>query len=127
MRGLETYLLVALGSALGGCLRYALSTLIAARHQSALPWGTLVINVSGSLVLGFFLAVALGRLALDPRLRLLVAVGFCGGYTTFSTFAWETATLLELRRTWLAAAYAAASALASVVAVLLGAALGRRL
>jgi CrcB protein len=69
--------------------------------SSSLPIGTLLINISGSLVLGFFLVWTGERVLADPRWRLLVAVGFCGGYTTYSSYAYETFALLEQGQ-WLA-------------------------
>lgn len=119
------YLYVAAGGAAGSCARYWLGNHIASRYGSSFPWGTFVINVTGSLVIGAFLALALERAALDPRWRLLVAVGFCGGYTTYSTFAWETARLLQMRSFAYAALNVAGSAVASVLAVLGGMALAR--
>ncbi len=86
----QTYLLIALGGAVGANARFIAATLAASRWGTRLPWGTLLINVSGSFLLGIFLAV--------PTLgtgsgRALLATGFCGGYTTFSTLAFETAAL----------------------------------
>jgi len=121
----ERYLLVALGSAIGGCTRYAISGFIASRYGTAFPWGTLVVNVTGSFVIGLFLTAAMDRLALDPRWRLLVAVGFCGGYTTFSTFTWETAGLLDAGNFAFATGNVGGSAIAGVAAIYAGAALAR--
>lgn len=121
----ERYLLVALGSAIGGCARYGIGGLIASRWGTAFPWSTVVINVTGSFVIGLFLTAAMERAAVDPRWRLLVAVGFCGGYTTFSTFAWETVSLLDGRNFAFAAANVSGSAIAGVAAIYAGAALAR--
>jgi CrcB protein len=88
----QTYLLIALGGALGANARFVAASLAASRWGTRLPWGTLLINVTGSFLLGLFLAVpALGT----GSGRALLATGFCGGYTTFSTFAFETAALAE--------------------------------
>ena len=95
MGPLERYLYVALGSALGGCGRYWIGGLISRRLGGSFPWGTFFVNVSGCFVIALFLTIAIERTALDPRWRLLIAVGFCGGYTTFSTFGWETVRLLD--------------------------------
>ena len=121
----ERHLLVALGSALGGVARYAIGGLVDARVGTTFPWGTLVVNVTGCFVLGLFFTAAIDRLALDPRWRLLMGVGFCGGYTTFSTFGWETAGLLEGGSFAFAAANVAGSAVAGITAVYAGAALAR--
>ena len=90
----SVYLWVALGSALGGMARYGCSGLVAARYGEQFPWGTLVVNVVGSLVIGFFAASAghAGWLG-DPTVDLFVTVGVCGGYTTFSSFSLQTLNL----------------------------------
>jgi len=92
-----TYLLVALGSALGGTLRYWLSGLIANAFGQAFPWGTLVINVTGSFVIGFFatLTGTDGRFLVPGEWRQFVMVGICGGYTTFSSFSYQTLALAQ--------------------------------
>jgi CrcB protein len=89
--------LIALGSAVGGNLRYWLGRWIDARQwPGGLPWGTFVINVSGSLLVGFFAVWLLERAEPARRgLYLLLGTGLCGGYTTFSTFEWETLKLLR--------------------------------
>ena len=89
--------LIALGSAVGGNLRYWLGRWIDAQGwRGGLPWGTFVINVTGSLLLGFFAVWFLERLSPARReLYLLLGTGFCGGYTTFSTFEWETFKLVR--------------------------------
>ena len=125
MKALEQYLLIAVGGAVGSCLRYWLGSHIASRYGTAFPWGTFVINVTGSLVIGVFLALTLERAPIDPRWRFLVAVGFCGGYTTFSTFTYETAQLLQGRGLVLAVANVVLSAVVGIAAVFGGAALSR--
>jgi CrcB protein len=94
--------LVALGSALGGLLRWGVATGSARLFGTAFPWGTLVINLSGSLFLGWFSSILSDRLVLGETswlrpddLRLMVAVGFTGAYTTFSTFEYESHALLR--------------------------------
>ncbi len=89
------YLMVGVGGALGSMARYWLGGLVAARLGVRFPYGTLLINVTGSFVIGYVLTVATERLALHPAYRLLIAVGFLGGYTTFSAFEYETLRLLE--------------------------------
>ena len=118
MRSLFWY--VALGSAVGGVSRFALATAIQSRIGTPFPWGTFVINVSGSLVLGFILRYALHTSVVTPEVRALLATGFCGGYTTFSTFSYETATLVEEGAYQRAALYVLASVLLSLAAVFLG-------
>ncbi|MEJ8280054.1 fluoride efflux transporter FluC [Pseudonocardia spirodelae] len=112
-----TALLVALGAAAGAPLRYLVDSAVKARTPSAWPWGTWVINVSGSFLLGG--VVALTPL-LGPGTAALAGTGFCGAFTTYSTFGWETLSLLERGRIGLGAGYAAASAVAGVGAALAG-------
>ena len=90
-----TYLWVALGGALGTTARYWLSTVVARAFGETFPWGTLVINVTGSFVIGFFGALTGpdGRLFASSTVRQFVMVGICGGYTTFSAFSLQTLNL----------------------------------
>jgi fluoride exporter len=99
----QTFLLISLGAIVGANLRYLVGQLSARLFSSSLPFGTLVINVSGSLILGFFLMWTSERVLADPRWRLLIAVGFCGGFTTYSSYAYETFALFEQGQ-WLACA-----------------------
>ena len=87
--------LVAVGGATGSVLRYAVATWIQTRSGGAFPLGTLVVNVSGSILLGSVLRYALSTPAASAEVRALLTTGIIGGYTTFSTFAYETAALLE--------------------------------
>jgi fluoride exporter len=89
------------------------------------PYGTLSINVLGSFVLGFFLVWTSERVLVDPRWRLLIAVGFCGGYTTFSSYAYETMAFFEQGQWTLMAANFLANNLLACMAVLSGMALAR--
>ncbi len=99
---LGKYSMIAVGGALGAMARYWVGGIVAARLGGSFPYGTLVINATGSLVLGFFMATAAERL-LSPNWRFLVAIGFAGAYTTFSTFEYETYMLIE-DGSWLRAA-----------------------
>jgi CrcB protein len=89
------YLWVGLGGFLGANARYLLQQWAFDRWGGDFPFGTMLANVSGSFVLAFFLTLATGRLALSPEIRLFVAVGFLGGFTTFSSFSLETFRLVE--------------------------------
>ena len=86
---------VALGGAAGSALRYLIAGWIQARSGSAFPVGTLIVNISGSILLGLVLRSALETSAISPELRALLTTGVIGGYTTFSTFSYETAALIE--------------------------------
>jgi CrcB protein len=88
-------LLIGLGGFLGANVRYWLGLWAAQRWGTTFPYGTLLINVTGSLILGFFLTLATQRLLIHPNWRLLIATGFLGAYTTFSTFTYESVALLQ--------------------------------
>ena len=94
---MATYLWIALGSALGGMARYACSNWVANWFGLTFPWGTLIINVLGSFVIGFFATLTGpdGRLMVPGDARQFVMVGLCGGYTTFSSFSYQTLTLAQ--------------------------------
>ena len=97
------FLLVALAGGVGAIARFVLDGVIRARAGTRLPWGTIAINVSGSLVLGIVTGLAASA-ALPPEAAIIVGTGFLGGYTTFSTASFETVTLVRDRRHLLAAA-----------------------
>jgi CrcB protein len=101
---MATYLWVALGGALGSVARYWMTNAVTALTGPRFPWGTILINVIGSFVIGLFayLTTPVGRVPVPPDMRAFVLVGICGGYTTFSAFSLQT---LELVRTghWLEA------------------------
>ena len=94
---MHAYFWIGIGSALGGMARFWLSGVSARLFGEALPWGTLLVNVSGSLIIGFFVTAVGpgGRLDVDPSMRLFVMVGLCGGYTTFSAFSLQTLALMQ--------------------------------
>jgi CrcB protein len=119
------YLWIGLGAVVGASARYFLSGYIARILSPGFPYGTLVINITGSLLLGFFLVLTNQRIPLDPRWRLFIAVGFCGSYTTFSSYAFETFALGEQGQWLLVALNIAGSNLLCLAAVLAGAALAR--
>lgn len=118
---------VAIGAAVGGVSRYYLSLALTERLGDAFPWGTLVINVTGSLLLGFLMRYAFASPGANAELRLLLVTGFCGGYTTFSTFSYETVQLLEDGQYERAATYVAASVVVALLATAGGFVLAREL
>jgi CrcB protein len=122
---LDKYLIIGLGGFLGANARYLVGGWAAEKWGASFPYGTLLINVTGSFVLGLFLAVATGRLALDPRWRLFFAVGFLGAYTTFSTYTYETLQLVLAGGWWPGALNLLLSNALGLGAALLGVALGR--
>lgn len=121
------YLLVGCGGLVGSILRYWLSGAIAHVTKGDFPFGTLVVNVVGCFAIGFFLALGYERFAWRPEIRLFVAVGILGGFTTFSTFSYETISLFRDSSYLPALANAAASLLGCLVATFLGIALARKI
>ena len=113
-------LFVGIGGFFGAIARYWIDGWISTRYRGDFPLATFVINVSGCFVLGFFMALAVERLAIDPRLRLFVGVGFVGAYTTFSTFEYETERLSSAGGAWISAANVALSVAAGFLAVWIG-------
>jgi fluoride exporter len=117
-------LFVAVGGAIGSVTRYLVGGWIASRFGSAFPYGTLVINITASFIIGFFLAFAQERASLNPNWRLFVAVGFVGGYSTFSTFEYEGIRLLQEREVLLGSIYMIGSVVTGGIAAVGGIALG---
>jgi CrcB protein len=116
---------VAAGGAIGSVSRYGVDRLIEAREVGAFPLSTFVINVSGCLAVGFIIAALVDRRNTPDWLRAGLVVGFCGGYTTFSTFAQESLDLVEAREVAIALANVGASVILGILAVLVGTRLGR--
>jgi CrcB protein len=109
------FVLIALAGGLGAASRLLLDGVIRTRVSSALPWATIIINVTGSLLLGFLAGLAAGQLVSDGWYAV-VATGFLGGYTTFSTASFETVRLLQERK-WLAGALNGLGVLAATTLV----------
>src|SRR4051812_38594267 len=114
------YLWVALGGALGSVGRFWLNGLISGKFGETFPWGTLIINITGSFLIGLVAAVASPEGRMDSASRAfatqLVMIGVCGGYTTFSSFSWQTLNLIQDRE-WL---YAGGNVVLSVVLCMVG-------
>ena len=118
---LYTCFLIMVGGAIGTLLRYLISVLTsAAPHE--LPWGTIVINISGSFLIGFFgtFTLANGKFPVSENLRLLVMVGICGGFTTFSSFSLQTFDLMRNGYVVRAAVNVVGSVVLCICAVALG-------
>ena len=114
---------IALGGAAGSVLRYGIGTMVGTR-STGFPFATLLVNVTGSLLLGL-LVPRLDAIAASPELRAALTVGLCGGYTTFSAFSLETVGLLESGRWMLASLYVLSSVSLSLLAMLAGLMLAR--
>jgi len=124
---MRVYLWVSVGALFGANLRYFVSRFAAKLVSPNFPYGTLIINISGSFVLGLFLIWTTERVLADARWRWLIAVGFCGSYTTFSSYAFETIAYFEQGHWSLFALNVLTNNLLCLAAVLVGAALARSL
>ncbi len=119
----QKYLFIAAGGALGSVARYWVGSAISGRTGTRFPFGTLAINFSACLIIGFTLTY-FGKLAdLDPAWRFLVPIGFIGAYSTFSTYEWETLSIMRSGAFFLAALYAVGSLILGLAATWCGVAL----
>ena len=117
--------LVALGGALGSVARYAVGALAAQFLGPAFPWGTLLVNLTGSFLIALVMHLALTGTVISLELRIFLTTGIMGGFTTYSSFNYETLALLNQRAYWLAGLNLAATVLGCLVAGVLGLAAGR--
>jgi len=122
-----TILYIALGGVAGTLSRYGLEGWIQGRSASGFPLGTLTVNLAGSLLLGFILRLATGATVITADVRAGLTIGFCGAFTTMSTFSYESVALLNDGDYLRAALYMGATIVGCIVAVLLGTALGNKL
>ncbi len=118
--------LIALLGAVGTLCRYGLQGLVQTSMGTTFPYGTLLINLTGCLLLGFLGQLTLNRLLISSDLRIAIAVGFFGGYTTFSSFGWETAKMLEDGEWLRATTYVTASVFAGLLFSVAGIRLANR-
>jgi CrcB protein len=119
----QKYLLIAVGGAAGSILRYWVGSTISGRMGTKFPYGTLVINITACVVIGFTLTYFGKRADLDPAWRFLLAIGFVGAYSTFSTYEWETLSTMRSGAFALATLYAAGSLILGLAATWCGTAL----
>jgi CrcB protein len=120
---LDRYLMVLFGGGAGALVRYILGVAIAARIGGRFPLGTLVINVTGSFLIGVLMTLLTERLQPHPNWRLLLVVGFLGGYTTFSTFEYETFRAVQDGGKWIGLLNVIGSVVLGYIAVWIGAAM----
>lgn len=123
---MDRYLVVLLGAGLGGLARYAAGTWIMARYGGRFPLGTFLINITGSFLIGVLMTLFNGRLAPHPNWRLFLVVGILGGYTTFSSFEYESYQALREGARWMGLLYITGSVVVGYVGVWLGSLLAAR-
>jgi fluoride exporter len=119
--------LVGIGGFFGSIARYATARSIDVKLNALFPYGTLTVNIIGSFILGIVIAWASRKGAGSENMRLLLATGFCGGFTTFSAFAFENLTLIEQKMIGSALLYISVSLILGVLAVYAGVVVGRSL
>jgi CrcB protein len=120
------YLLIVIGGGGGALARYVAASAIMTRFGGKFPMGTLVINVTGSFLIGFLMTMLTERLKVDPAWRLLLVVGFLGGYTTYSSFEWETYSTVRDGGLWTGMLNVVSSVVLGYIAVWLGSILAHR-
>ena len=117
---MQKYLLIAAGGALGSIARYWVGSTVASRMGIKFPYGTLIVNLTACVIIGFSLTYLGKRAELSPAWRYLIPVGFIGAYSTFSTYEWETLSSLRSGAFFIAALYALGSLFLGLIAVWCG-------
>jgi CrcB protein len=117
--------MVGIGGFLGAIARFWLGNVVYQKMGTKFPYGTFVINISGSFLIGFILTVLTERTHLSPNWRYLIPIGFIGAYTTFSTFEWETLGAIRDGQLWIAGLNVVLSVVLGFIAVWLGVVSGR--
>ena len=120
------YLLIVLFGGAGSLARYLVGMAVAVRYGSRFPWGTLAVNVTGSFLIGLIMTLLTERVAVSPNWRFALVVGFLGGYTTFSSFEWETFAAVREGGFWIGAANVIGSVTLGYAAVWFGSTLARK-
>jgi fluoride exporter len=120
------YLLILIGGGAGSMARYVAASAISTRWGARFPWGTMVVNITGCFLIGLLMTILTERANLNPNWRFALVVGFLGGYTTFSSFEWETYSAVRSGGFWIGLANVVGSVLLGYAAVWLGGALARR-
>ena len=116
----KNILLVAAGSATGGVLRYLLTLLFIAKEWNKFPWATFLVNITGCFIIGVVYALTEKSVQGSQQLKLLLTTGFCGGFTTFSAFAYENLQLFKLQSSSTAMLYICLSVMFGIAATLIG-------
>ncbi len=120
------YVLIMVGGGIGSLARYLAASAVMSRFGGKFPLGTLVVNVTGSFLIGFLMTTLTERYKLDPAWRLFLVVGMLGGYTTFSSFEWETFATVRDGSLWMGLLNIVSSVMLGYVAVWVGSTLARR-
>lgn len=119
--GLQKYLLIAAGGALGSIARYWVGSTVGARMGSRFPYGTLVVNLTACIIIGFSITYLSKHIDISPAWRYFIPIGFIGAYSTFSTYEWETLSTLRSGAFAIAALYAVGSLVLGLAATWVGA------
>ncbi|MFZ5809802.1 MAG: fluoride efflux transporter CrcB [Chloroflexota bacterium] len=122
---MDKFILISIGAVLGANARYWVGGWAAEHLGSEFPYGTLIINLIGSFLLGFFITTFTNRYMVNPYWRLFIAIGFLGSYTTFSTYTYESVNLLIQGQLWLGIVNLFGGSFLGAIAVILGILLGR--
>ena len=125
MNKLQNYILVCIGAAAGGAARYWTSNVVYKFLPATIPFGTLIVNVIGSFIIGFVMFYLDSNDLISPQMRILLTTGFCGGLTTFSTFSFETINLIKNSEFFLAGTNIILNVVLSFAAVILAYMLGK--
>ncbi len=113
-------LVIGIGGFLGSILRYAVGKSIDGKLNASFPWGTLTVNVIGSFIIGFVYVLAIRKVGITENWRLFIGAGFCGGFTTFSAFAWENVNLLDQKLIGTSLLYIISSIMLGLLAIVAG-------
>jgi CrcB protein len=122
---LKNFLAISVAAIIGANLRYLVARMAARQFGPAFPYGTLLINIAGSFIVGWFIILTTERILIDPRWRLLVVIGFCGSFTTFSSYAFESMAYFEQGQWWLMIANILSNNVLCLCAALAGMAVAR--
>ena len=118
-------LVIGFGGFLGSILRYVVGKSVDGKISTSFPWGTLTVNVVGSFIIGFVYMLAMRKVGITENWRLFLGAGFCGGFTTFSAFAWENVSLLDQKLIGTSLIYMASSVVIGMLAIVAGGWLSR--
>jgi fluoride exporter len=113
-------LVIGFGGFLGSILRYVVGKSVDVRMNASFPWGTLTVNVIGSFIIGFVYMLAMRKVGITENWRLFLGAGFCGGFTTFSAFAWENVSLLDQKLIGTSLIYIVSSVVIGILAIVAG-------